>query len=318
MNCIVVGALNTDLIVRGVAQFPEPGEYAYGDELVIAPGGKSRNIASMMSLIMPENSVAVVGRTTRDAYGLWKVPIDALQETGVSTKYVRVLNDGKSRLPGVMIIPVDKNGDNKIYALPGSTRDFTTDDIDASVALFDEVAAEGGMLVCTLEAPVATAIYAIKQAVARNMKVLVDPGGVEPGADITELLGSGVYVIKPNVQETRILTGIDVIDAATATAAANILMRHGAKNVLITVGADGAYLFTADGTVHIPAPEAKMGDGQDETGCGDQAMAVLCAALQSGKGMEDAARDAVYAGTMQFYRHGIQPLTKSELHKIIG
>lgn len=317
MNCIVVGALNTDLIIKGVSEFPKSGEYVYGDELSIMPGGRSRNIASMIGLLVPKKSVAVVGRTVADPYGLWKVPIDALRATNVATDYVQITDyNVAQKLPGIVVIPVNRQGANQLYAMPSITRDFSTADIDAAKPLFDEVAQAGGTLVSTLEFPIATATYAVKQAVKKGIKVLLDPGGVEPGADITELLRAGVYLIKPNDQETRILTGKTVTDFDSAATAAAILRQQGAENVLITVGADGAYLFTDTQALHIPAPTDTTGDIQDETGCGDQAMAVLCVALQAGKSLEEAARQAVYAGTMQFYRQGIQPLTKTELHKI--
>jgi sugar/nucleoside kinase (ribokinase family) len=70
VTSVVVGSLNTDIVGSGLRRFPGPGEHVYGQELLIGPGGKSRNIADMMARLGPEGSVAMVGRTVRDPYGL--------------------------------------------------------------------------------------------------------------------------------------------------------------------------------------------------------------------------------------------------------
>jgi bifunctional ADP-heptose synthase (sugar kinase/adenylyltransferase) len=52
---------------------------------------------------------------------------------------------------------------------------------------------------------------------------------------------------------------------------------------------------------------------QDETGCGDQVMAALCAFLSGGEDLQSAAAKAILAGTLQFYRTGIQPITLEDI-----
>ena len=55
------------------------------------------------------------------------------------------------------------------------------------------------------------------------------------------------------------------------------------------------------------------GNEKDETGCGDQTMAALCALLQDGKPIKEAAELAILTGTLQFHRSGIKPVIKEEL-----
>jgi ribokinase len=145
-----------------------------------------------------------------------------------------------------------------------------------------------------------------------NIKVVFDPGGIEKGTDVTDLLPS-VYVLKPNEHEAELLTGIAVTDFDSARIAANKLKEHGATNIFITHGEQGAYLFTETEELRIPIPVVAGGSVKDATGCGDQATATLCVALQQGKTLIEAAKLAVVAGTLQFYKPGIQPLTQQEL-----
>ncbi|MCA9325610.1 bifunctional hydroxymethylpyrimidine kinase/phosphomethylpyrimidine kinase [Candidatus Saccharibacteria bacterium] len=314
MKTIVVGSLNTDLVATGIERFPKAGEHVYGKELLIGPGGKSRNIADMLAHLTPENTVAMVGRTVKDDYGLWRQPMDALERAGVTTDYVHVLEgDGTDKLPGIALIPVDRQGNNQIIVLPGVSDDFDTADIDAATKLFEDVAANDGTLVLTLECPLETASYAVQQANKFGLKVLFDPGGIQADADLTELLGAGVYLIKPNEHEAKILTGVDVKDFDSAKQAAEALQQQGVSVVMITTGVHGAYLFSEELQVHIPVPDVSGSDAKDETGCGDQTMAAMCAFIQAGKTLKDAATLAVLAGTMQFHRLGIQPVLLSEL-----
>ncbi|MFO0970748.1 MAG: PfkB family carbohydrate kinase [Candidatus Saccharimonadales bacterium] len=314
MKTIVIGSLNTDLVATGITQFPKPGEHVYGKELLIGPGGKSRNIADMIAHLASENSVAMVGRTVEDPYGLWRQPMDALAKIGVNTDYVNVLEyELVNKLPGIALIPVDQHGNNQIFVLPGVSDDFSTDDIDAASELFEIVATNNGTLVLTLECPLKTATYAVQLANKHCLKVMFDPGGIEATTELSELIAAGIYLMKPNEHEAKILTGIEVTDFETAKKAAQKLREQGVENILITAGVNGAYLFTNDIQTHIAIPDIKASGEKDETGCGDQTMAALCALLQDGAAISEAAQQAILAGTLQFHKRGVQPVAKQEL-----
>lgn len=314
-SLIVVGSLNTDIIASGLKRFPNAGEHVYGEKLTIGPGGKSRNIAAMAALLMGKNKVAMIGRTAKDDYGLWKIPLDALHDVGVGTKFVKVLPPG-NELPAIALISVDGEGNNQIIVLPGASNSFSEQDIDDASSLYKDVANSTGFLVSTLECPMETMRYAIHKANSSGIKVLLDPGGIEDGDNLDDIL-PGLYLLKPNEHEARMLTGITVTDEKSAAEASNVLMNKGVQNVLITIGAAGAYLFTQSSSKHISIPTVLSGEAKDETGCGDQTMAALVAMLQGGKTLEEAAKLAIVTGTLQFHRQGIQPVSREEIEKFV-
>ena len=314
MKTIVIGSLNTDIVATGIKQFPKPGEHVYGKELKIGPGGKSRNIADMIAHLADENSVAMIGRTVKDPYGLWELPLDALKASTVNVDSVVIKDyDEVQKLPGIALIPVDQQGNNQIFVLPGISDDFAPEDIDAAEPLFAEVGKEQGTLVLTLECPLQTATYAVRKANEHGLRVMFDPGGIEADTNLDELIKSGIYLIKPNEHEARMLSSITVTDFESAKQAAEKLQSMDIENVLITHGVNGAYLFTKTDNKHIPIPRVADSGQKDETGCGDQTMAALCAAIDSGKSIVEAAERAILAGTLQFHKLGIQPVTKTEL-----
>ncbi len=314
VKVILAGGLNTDIIGAGVEEFVGPGELTLGGRLVIGPGGKSRNMAQMAAAILGRGAVAMVGRTSRDPYSLWRVPLAALRKAGVNTRYVKATAFGRAgKFPGVALIPVDGRGRNQIYVLPGVNADFSPRDIDAAARLLEQAGRAGGVFALSLELPLATAAHGIRTAVKHNLRVVLDPGGIDRKTDYRSILNERVFVIKPNEYEAEILTGIKVRDFTTARMAAARLRRRGISNVMITHGAHGAYLFTETAARHLPVPKVRDTGCHDETGCGDQVTAMLAGGLADGRSMEAAAEDAVLAGALQFMRIGIVPVTRRDL-----
>ena len=313
---IVLGGLNTDIVATGVDELLGPGKLSRSGELFIGPGGKSSNIARMSAYLLGPERVFMVGKTSRDPYGLWEVPLKALREAGVNTDQVSVETMEQSgKYPGIALIPVNKQGENQIYCIPGINDDFTSADVDRAEPLF-QVSADEGILALTLEMPLDTAAHAIRKAGKHRLRVVLDPGGINKAQEPESFLQEGIYCIKPNEHEAKILTGVDVVDLPSAKKAAQRLLARGILNVLITHGSKGSYLFNRKTAIHIPVPPLPSNQETDETGCGDQATAVVCTETLRGKTIHEAARLAVHAGTLQFHRKGIQPFHAEELEKI--
>jgi len=315
-SIIVIGSLNTDLLAIGIKKFPEIGEHVYGKELRIGPGGKSRNIAQMIATLAGTDIVAMLGKTIKDQYNLWKIPIDSLKKVGVNTSFIKVLTSNQSnKLPGIAFVPIDINGNNKIYVFPGITNDFSVKDIEESDLLFQSVSKASGFLVISLEQPFETTLYSIEKANKYNLKVILDTGGIEEKMDINKLLSNKLFFIKPNEHEIKFLTGITVNDFESAKKATNILLRNKIDNVLITVGKKGAYFFNKTTSCHIPIPQISEKEIKDETGCGDQTTATLCYFLWTGRDLLTSVKLSIISGTLQFHKLGIQPIKKEELDK---
>ncbi|HVF69622.1 MAG TPA: PfkB family carbohydrate kinase [Xanthomonadales bacterium] len=316
INTLVVGGFNTDIVALGADKILSAGELTYAKSIKIGPGGKSANMARMTAVLLGKNRVAIIGKTSKDPYGLWKLPVDALKKSGVNLDNVKIESFEKSgQFPGIALIPVDKEGRNQIYVVPGITESFYPSDIDEADEIFEIVQKNKGNLVLALELPLKTVIYAIKKAVKMEIRVLLDPGGIEENKDYSELLRQKIFLIKPNEHEIKILTGIKIEGFETAKKAAEKLISQGIENVFITVGKAGGYLFSKNLKTHIPIPDIKIGSIKDETGCGDQTIATISASLTEGKDILTAARIGILAGTLQFAKHGIVPVSKKELEK---
>ena len=318
IQSIVIGSLNTDIIAAGVDKLLGPGELTFGGNARIGPGGKSRNIAQMIAAYSGKGKVALLGKTVKDPFNLWSVPYTSLQKAGVNTDFVAVESYQRTgKLPGLALIPVDKNGNNQLYVLPGINNDFRPHDLDACSALFEAVQARDGFLGITLELPLETAEHALALAERYKIRVVLDPGGIDESGSYRPLLSRNIAVIKPNEHEAELLTGIHITDLKSAEAAGQRLLEYGIRKVLITHGEKGAYLITRKIAAHITVPKVPQEAVVDSTGCGDQVTAILIAELISNSDIETAARIAIAAGTLQATRYGIEPVTRKELAEFL-
>jgi len=316
IQIIVIGGLNTDLIGYKVDDIIGPGEMTFGEELIIGPGGKSRNAAQMMAAYLGKGKVAMIGKTSRDPFNLWEVPVNALNKAGVNTDYISIVNYKKTqKYPGVALIAVNKKGENQIYLMPGINNDFSREDLDKAENLFNTVKKNQGVFALSLELPLETAIYGINKAASFGIRVVLDPGGLVKGTDYSELLKQDIYIIKPNQNEAELLSGIKVTNLKSAKKSAGYFFNLGIKNVFITHGKHGGYLITEQDMMHIPVPDIVKSDQLDETGCGDQVTAILTAELSQGKSIPQAARTSILAGTLQFNRIGIKPVSRKEIER---
>ena len=62
-----------------------------------------------------------------------------MNDAGVDTTFIKILEfeEAGQKYPGIALIPVDEEGRNQIYVLPGINEDFSSEDIDAAGALFE-------------------------------------------------------------------------------------------------------------------------------------------------------------------------------------
>jgi ribokinase len=318
ISVIVIGGLNVDIVARGAEKLLKSGELTYAKELHFGPGGKSRNIAQMIAELSGKKNVAMIGKTAQDPFGLWKLPYDSLKNVGVNTDYIDIVSSKDSdQFPGIALIPVDTEGNSQIYVIPGVNNSFIPQDIDRAEELFLAVAKNNGILVLTLELPYATAIYAVKKANSLGIKVLFDPGGIDEKKEYDELLAQKIFLIKPNEHEAKILTGIEIKDFETAKQAGEKLLDKGIENVFITCGAEGGYFFSKSVQKYIPTHNVQDDTVMDETGCGDETMAAIADSVSEGNDIVTAAGIGIVAGTLKFYKEGIDPITKQELNKYL-
>lgn len=85
------------------------------------------------------------------------------------------------------------------------------------------------------------------------------------------------------------LSGIHIVDLASAKEAARAIKAKGVGHVIITMGAKGALIYDGEQFIHIPALKAVC---VDTTGAGDAFNGAFAAAMAKGESIIHAAKFA--------------------------
>lgn len=78
----------------------------------------------------------------------------------------------------------------------------------------------------------------------------------------------------------------------------------GARNVIVTLGANGSYLCGENGNVSMPAIKVEV---VDTVAAGDSYCGALVVALSEGKSIEEAMSFATKVSSISVTRYGAQP-----------
>jgi ribokinase len=107
--------------------------------------------------------------------------------------------------------------------------------------------------------------------------------------------------ITPNESEAEILTGVKVVDAASAAKAVEVLKKRGVGHVVITMGSKGAYC--GDCGKLFPCRKVKA---VDCVAAGDTFNGAFAVALSEGKTCAEAIAFAQKASAISVARPGAQ------------
>jgi ribokinase len=277
----VVGSFAVGMTLRA-PRFPVAGETLIGSGFDMGPGGKGSNQAvGAARLGAQSHIVACIGA---DLFGDLSTQLYAAE--GVHAGRVRRTAE---RNTGVGFITLDAAGDNQIVLDPGANALLSPADVDAAEAL---IAASDAVL-SVLEIPPATAGRALTLARRHGAIAILNPA---PATPLDDSLLSQVDVLTPNSGELRVLLGLPPDDATAPLTLAQRLQAHGVRNVVVTLGGEGALIVAASGVVeHVPGVPVPV---VDTTGAGDAFTCALAVALAEGRSLGDAVRFANHAGAL--------------------
>ena len=284
---IVVGSVNVDLVVN-VDRLPAPGETVIGGRFSPHHGGKGGNQAVAAARLGARTWFG--GATGDDAFGA--AARDALLHDGVDVTELLVLPDAST---GVAFILVDAAGENAIAVASGANGALTHDHVVAALGRLSPVA--GDVVLVGHEIPTASARAALAAGRSAGATTILNPA---PAAGLDADTVGLADVATPNEGELVVLGEAGA--RATAT--------------LVSLGAAGASLRTADGDEAIPALRLKA---VDTVGAGDTLNGALAAGLADGLALADAARRAVRAASLAVTRAGAREgmPTAAELENVL-
>lgn len=218
----------------------------------------------------------------------------AFEQDGIDTRSIKTI---PNEMTGIAMIQVAESGENSIVISAGANGHLD----ETVVAKCAAEITQADYLLMQLETPLPAIVQAAKLAQQNGTKVILNPA---PARALPDELLNLLDMITPNETEAEILTGVKVVDEASAIQAAQVFHQKGIEKVLITLGSKGVFV-SENGVGKIVAGFRVQ--AVDTTAAGDTFNGALVTAMLEDKPLDQAIRFAHAAAAISVTRKGAQP-----------
>lgn len=273
---ILTVTLNAAIDKRYVVEGFRTGEVNRVKECTYVPGGKGLNVSKPASIYGAE--VVATGFAGGHAGAYIE---DALKPFGIRSAFYHV--DAESR--SCINIWDEVNQVQTEFLEPGFT--LTEEDFAGFEAKFRQLVQEAKVVAMSGSVP-----KGLDGTAYQRLVKIVKDAGITVILDTSgKLLEMGIEaiptMIKPNIDEIRMLTGKRCDDISEIIEAARAIHERGVKIVAVSLGADGSLAVGDDGIFRARVPKI---DAVNTVGCGDSMIAGFALGLSKGLPLEETLR----------------------------
>ena len=249
-DVVVIGSINMDLVVK-TDEIPKIGETLLGRELIQVPGGKGANQSVAISKL--GKKVSFIGKVGNDMFG--DKLVSSLKDARVDASRIEKENCNS----GIAVINVDKDGNNNIVVIPGANSKV---DINFLYKNIDAVE-KSEIVLFQLEIPLETVKEGLKKAKKSGKITVLNPA---PAHDLDDEIIKNTDILIPNEHELEKIAKIKVTNDHSMLKAANVLIKKGVKDLIVTLGGKGVLHMNENGYKFYEAFKVKA---VDTTAAGD-------------------------------------------------
>lgn len=272
----VIGSFVMDNVVN-LYDFPTEGQTVLGIDSNYYPGGKGINQGVAVARL--GGNIEMIGMLGGDLNG---------QEFRKIMKEEKIICDNVfecEKPTAIAQIQIDSKGQNKICVIPSANYEFSFEHVD----IIDSILKNTNLIVLQLELRLDVTEEIIKRANKYGTKVLLNPA---PAAKLSQEIYTLIDYITPNESELQYLTGIEVVDEKSIIEASNLLLKKGVKNVIATLGKNGAVIVNSKEISFIKTFKV---DVVDTVAAGDSFNGALAVKIVEGASLKQAV---IYANAM--------------------
>jgi ribokinase len=284
----VMGIFAADLSFR-TERLPGWGETVMGNAFRLGPGGKGSNQAIAAARL--GGMVNFISKVGTDPFG--ELARSVHRNAGVHLDYLFTTPDAAT---GAAAIIVDEaSGENAIVVTPGAANALTCGDIDSA----REAIGKSACFMTQFELPLPQVEYGLRLARSLGVATILNPA---PACECSDELLQLCDYVTPNESEANALTGMPVDTMTQIECAAAALLARGARHVVVTLGARGAFVLGPQVAEHVEA--FQIGTVVDTTGAGDAFNGAFAVGLAEGMNIIDATRFGCAAAGLSVTRPG--------------
>ncbi len=300
---ILTVTLNVAIDKRYVVEEVRTGEVNRVKECVYTPGGKGLNVSKPAAIYGAE--VTATGFVGGHAGHYIE---DALEPFGIKSAFYHMEAESRSCIN----IWDEKNQLQTEFLEPGFT--VTEADFERFLEHFQGLAADADVVTISGSVPKGldgTAYQRMVKLVREAGKpVILDTSG--------KLLEQGIKavptMIKPNLDEIRMLTGKDCTDPEEIIEAAKVLHGRGIRIVTVSLGGDGAVVVSDEGAYRARVPRIHA---VNTVGCGDSMTAGFALGLSEGLSIKETLRKASAVSAAAAMREETGFFVKEDMERLL-
>ena len=298
---ILTVTLNAAIDKRYVVEEVRTGEVNRVKECVYTPGGKGLNVSKPAAIYGAE--VTATGFVGGHAGHYIE---DALEPFGIKSAFYHMEAESRSCIN----IWDEKNQLQTEFLEPGFT--VAEADFERFLEHFQGLAADADVVTISGSVPKGldgTAYQRMVKLVREAGKpVILDTSG--------KLLEQGIKavptMIKPNLDEIRMLTGKDCTDLGEIVEAAKVLHARGIETV--SLGGDGAVVVSDEGAYRARVPRIHA---VNTVGCGDSMTAGFALGLSEGLSIKETLRKASAVSAAAAMREETGFFVKEDMERLL-
>ena len=300
---ILTVTLNAAIDKRYVVEEVRTGEVNRVKECVYTPGGKGLNVSKPAAIYGAE--VTATGFVGGHAGHYIE---DALEPFGIKSAFYHMEAESRSCIN----IWDEKNQLQTEFLEPGFT--VAEADFERFLEHFQGLAADADVVTISGSVPKGlggTAYQRMVKLVREAGKpVILDTSG--------KLLEQGIKavptMIKPNLDEIRMLTGKDCTDPEEIIEAAKVLHGRGIRIVTVSLGGDGAVVVSDEGAYRARVPRIHA---VNTVGCGDSMTAGFALGLSEGLSIKETLRKASAVSAAAAMREETGFFVKEDMERLL-
>ena len=269
---LVVGSINADLLAY-VDDSKRIGNYVFGDDFRFNLGGKGLNQA--VNVANSGQNVILIGRVGDDFFG--HEILRQLSNRGVKTNQIVKDRVGHT---GIGHVRVSNEGEYSTVVINGANSFLDTDQIDGAILQ----GIDANFVLMNYEILSDVVHYAAQKFRELGLQTVVNLSPIADG--ITYSIECADFLIT-NEDEARAVLGTQETNAEKL---AELLQKQGAKNVIITRGANGVFGIDQGGSRYSIEREPVV--IENTIGAGDTFLAIFTTALNMDATFETALKIA--------------------------
>ena len=295
--------LNAAIDKRYVVEDFQVGKVIRVKECVYTPGGKGLNVSKVAAIAGAE--VIATGFVGGYAGGYIE---NALQPFGIKSEFCHLKAESRSCIN----IWDEKQKLQTEFLEPGLT--VSEEEFQCFYQQFQELIEKAEVIAMSGSVPKGLDGTAYQKLVRSckeaGKKVILDTSG--------KLLEMGIEacptMIKPNLDEIRMLTGKQCEQLEEMIAAAKEIHEKGVEIVAVSLGADGCFVVCDQGVFRAKVPKI---DAVNTVGCGDSMIAGFALGLSKGLNMEEILKQASAISAAAALREETGFFVKEDMERIL-